>query len=114
MHRYLFCPMPHSGELNPTIPVARELRARGHEVAYFINPELEPQLRQDGFQCFTGPRGVYGPYEADAANEASPFRRRFLTPLRTQLAVLARVFDDFRPDVLVDTILPFAPRLLGE
>lgn len=106
--------MPYSGELNPTVPAALALRARGHEVAYLIGPELAPGLEKEGVRCFVGPCGIHGALDPEEPKEPSDYKRRLLNPVPKQLAILERVFSEFRADVVVDAILPLAPRLFAE
>ena len=40
MSRFLFVVPPMAGHVNPTLPVGRELAARGHEVAWAGPPEV--------------------------------------------------------------------------
>lgn len=35
MSRFLFAPMPFTGHVNPGLPIARELVARGHDVRWY-------------------------------------------------------------------------------
>ena len=37
-----------AGHLNPLIALSRELMSRGHEVIFFLPPEVEPRIRQQG------------------------------------------------------------------
>jgi UDP:flavonoid glycosyltransferase YjiC (YdhE family) len=46
-----FLTLPEPGHILPTLRVAELLRAQGHEVFYFVPPELEPFFRSRGFQC---------------------------------------------------------------
>ena len=40
MSRFLFVVPPMAGHVNPTLPVGRELAARGHDVAWAGPPEV--------------------------------------------------------------------------
>jgi MGT family glycosyltransferase len=118
--RFLFCPVPQIGAVFPSVPVALELRSRGHDVAYVINPELEPILTDQSIRCFVVPHGVYGPSRPrrtsfpTAGSQTTGFHQYLLGPLPSQLESLDRIVADFAPGVLVDGVLPLAPRVLSE
>jgi len=46
--KFLFFLMPAQGHVNPSLPIARELVARGAEVVYYQTPEYEPEVRRIG------------------------------------------------------------------
>jgi MGT family glycosyltransferase len=110
MARFLFCPVPEAGDVFPTVPVALELRAAGHQVAYLTSPDFEPILRLEGFQCVVTAGGVWGS-EAPSSPESLAEQ---LVRLPDQLDVLSRAVAEVRAEVLVDGAFPFAPRLLAE
>jgi UDP:flavonoid glycosyltransferase YjiC (YdhE family) len=103
--RYLFVVPPLVGHVNPTVGVAAELAARGHEVAWTGLPELVRPL--------VGPHATVLPCGAPAGGLDRPTALRgpaalrflwldFLIPLAG--AMLPGVLDsieDFGPDVLV-------------
>ena len=41
-----------SGHLNPLIALSRQLKARGHRVTFFLNPELEQRVLQHGLEFY--------------------------------------------------------------
>lgn len=41
--------LPEAGHLNPSFPLAKALKARGHEVVYTSLPDLEDSVRHQGF-----------------------------------------------------------------
>ena len=48
MSRFLFVVPPMAGHVNPTLPVGRELAARGHAVAWAGPPEVAEELMPPG------------------------------------------------------------------
>ena len=48
MSRYLFAPMPFSGHVNPGLPIARELVARGHKVRWYSTPRFRRAIESIG------------------------------------------------------------------
>jgi MGT family glycosyltransferase len=110
MARFLFCAAPEPGDVYPSVSIALELRARGHDVAYLTAPKVEQELRAQGIRCFSTAGGVYGP-EKPVAPE---IRATALERVRPQVDTLASVFREFRADVLVDGAFPWGPRLFAE
>src|SRR5262245_5290685 len=110
MARFLFCPNPEPGDVYPTVPIALQLRSRGHEVVYWVAPKVEADLRAEGLRCISTPGGVYGPQiSSEPETELTSYQR-----LGTQVAALGSVFDELHADVLVDGAFPFGPRLFAE
>lgn len=48
MARFLFAPMPFSGHVNPGLPIARELVARGHDVRWYSTPRFQRAIENAG------------------------------------------------------------------
>ena len=48
MSRFLFAPMPFSGHVNPGLPIARELVARGHDVRWYSTPRFRRAIENVG------------------------------------------------------------------
>lgn len=48
MARYLFAPMPITGHVNPGLPIARELVARGHDVRWYSTPRFRRAVEAIG------------------------------------------------------------------
>src|SRR6187549_3017678 len=47
--RILFSCIPSEGHFRPLLPLARALRARGHEIAFAAASEWEPRAAAEGF-----------------------------------------------------------------
>ena len=60
-----------AGHLDPTLPVARALRQRGHEVAYACQAALVPEVRRAGFPA----------YDTGGVTVLAPSLRRPLVPV---------------------------------
>jgi UDP:flavonoid glycosyltransferase YjiC (YdhE family) len=110
MARFLFCPAPELGDIFPTLPLALALAARGHDVAYVLAPDVADEVRAEGFTCYASPGGVYGSEDRDAWSRGWSTHAQ----MSAQIAVIARAYDAFRADVLVDGAFPFGPRLFAE
>ncbi|HEX8255904.1 MAG TPA: glycosyltransferase [Thermoanaerobaculia bacterium] len=48
MARYLFAPVPFTGHVNPGLPIARELVARGHDVRFYSTPRFKRAIEAAG------------------------------------------------------------------
>lgn len=48
MSRFLFAPMPFTGHVNPGLPIARELVARGHDVRWYSTPRFRRAVETVG------------------------------------------------------------------
>jgi MGT family glycosyltransferase len=110
MAHFLFCPAPEAGDVYPTVPVALQLRSRGHEVAYLTDAGFAPELRGEGFTSYVDEGGICG---ADARYRSDPASVAY-APLRAQVDALAKVLRAFPADVIVDGSFPFGPRLFSE
>lgn len=48
MSRFLFAPMPFTGHVNPGLPIARELVARGHDVRWYATLRFKAAIEATG------------------------------------------------------------------
>src|SRR6185436_7325552 len=48
MPRFLFTPIPFTGHVNPGLPIARELVARGHDVRWYSTPRFRRAIEAAG------------------------------------------------------------------
>lgn len=118
MATFLFCPWPALGDCYPLLAIAEPLRARGHDVRFFCEDRLAGVLDGLGYPRFPAPPLEAGagqaPGGARGGARGSGCSRYLLEPLPAQLEALDRAVNALRPDVLVDGVLPFGPRLIGE
>lgn len=123
MARYLFSVLPALGHLNPTMAIASELRKRGHIVGYASGADVEPPIKNEGFDFFrAGPPGM----KSDVGEEfkkATKYTgllgtyflfRSLLRVNRESLGDLKTIVTDFRPDVMVVDSLTFAGGEIAE
>lgn len=111
MARFLFVVPPLSGHVNPTVSVGRELRRRGHEVAWAGLPgAVEPLLPDDATFLPTGPPHELGYLDelrdrSRGLRAAAAFKflwERVLLPLGYAMVEgVDDVVDAWQPDVLV-------------
>jgi UDP:flavonoid glycosyltransferase YjiC (YdhE family) len=108
--RFLFCPPPERGNTYPTVPVALELAARGHDVIHLTGPEIEPELRLAGLKSIVTAAGVYG----SSGDRTAAFQADWPARLPRQVAELGEIVDRLGIEVIVDGAHPFGPRLVAE
>ena len=112
MGRFLIVVPPLVGHTNPTVPLARELARRGHEVAWTGHPEVVPELLPPAATFIPVADAV--PPEVVAAMEARTQKGTggiggfktlwtdFTLPIARQMVPGVRAAADaFAPDVLV-------------
>lgn len=102
MSRVLIVPLPLAGHLNPTIGIARELVARGHEVAW-VGSEmfLRPLLGSDATVLPTGSR-LYRQQGGQGAFAVKSLWKSFVVPYaRFTLAAVEGAVQSYQPDVLL-------------
>jgi MGT family glycosyltransferase len=106
MAKALFLGLPLHGHTNPSLPLVRELVARGEEIAYFSTDPFAAQIQQTGAR--------YEPYCSASLNDLAqlPERLEELSWLlmRTTAEILADLprFRAERPDyVITDSVAPW-------
>ncbi|MEO8592219.1 MAG: nucleotide disphospho-sugar-binding domain-containing protein [Candidatus Solibacter sp.] len=132
MARYLFAIWPFAGHVHPALAVARALRARGHDAAFYTGAGVHPEIAGEGFHCFPFERVDEQRVAALAASEfpysgsfagrlrqaprlQAKFREWLLETIPQQVEDLDRVMAAWVPDVLVCDLAFWSPILvLGE
>ena len=112
--RFLFSSTPLDGHVRPMLPLAHELRRRGHELAFATHESFHEHLRSEGYTAFAA-----GTSHAEARREIDVFRAELesMPPLERRehiyprlfgrghappkLEGLLRVCREWRPDALV-------------
>lgn len=125
--RVLFTYMGGPGHLHPLVPLARGLRARGHEVAFVGSTSTLTGIRAAGFEPLPVPR--YPPDAPDIARfraereslrtmmeqEEFTIRRGFAgCYARHKAAHLLSLFDEWHPDVVVRDEVDFGACIAAE
>lgn len=122
MARFLISVWLTPGHMYPAIAVARGLAARGHAVAFHTAPSYGELLRSLGFEFC--PIDAAASLEADTValrdEPAGPvamkqtFRARFVARVPADVVSLRRATALWRPDVIINDPVSFAPLLVGE
>ena len=111
--RFLLCCWPFPGHVNPNVAVARALRERGHEVAFYTGEDARTTVEREGFAVFGFERvaAAWKPVlelERRAAGrrgqlraQAAAFRGWLLGTLPAQVEDLEPIIEHWTPDVLV-------------
>jgi UDP:flavonoid glycosyltransferase YjiC (YdhE family) len=111
-----------TGHLEPTLPVARALRERGHEVAYACQPDLLPSVARAGFPAYDTGGATVLPVDrrrplvpVDRAAEEDVVRRAYAGSVaRERAARLRELAAAWRPDVVVWDELDFGAAVAAE
>jgi len=88
MGRIVYFSFPAHGHVNPTLPVIRELAARGEQISYFATPRFRRAIKETGAEfCHYAPR-IRMPERGPG-----PFAQ-LTTTLETLLEFSGAVLDD--------------------
>lgn len=113
MARYLIAVWPSDGHVNPTIPLAKMLVERGHEVTWYSSTPFEEKIRKTGaiFVPFTSLRNFTGSTLNEHFPEYMKLKglKQFKWGVRNIIGGTMEGFDkdvnkileEFQPDVLV-------------
>ncbi|MGI8807422.1 MAG: glycosyltransferase [Acidimicrobiales bacterium] len=117
--RVLCTCVPGHGHFHPMVPIARALKARGHEVAFATAERFCPRVAQAGFQAFPaglapGPMvertlalpGVAAPGPEDAGRFGAQMFAAVAGPAK--VPDLVAVVADWKPHLLVHDVTDFA------
>jgi MGT family glycosyltransferase len=113
MTRFLFATMPAAGHVGPLVPLAHELAARGHSVAWYTGDEYREKVEATGATFYPH---VHAP-DRDVSEMDAEFPERaklkglakfkfdvrevFIAAVPGQVADLEALLDEVRPDVIV-------------
>ncbi len=118
--RFLLCCWPFPGHVNPNVAVARALRQRGHEVAFYTGEDARERIEGEGFTVFGFQRvaAAWEPVrrveESGAGRrgmlraQARAFRGWLVGTVGAQVADLQPLVERWQPDVIVTE-----PAMLG-
>ncbi len=126
MSRYLITLWPFTGHLLPQMSIARALRERGHEVAFFSGDAIRDRVEEEGFEFFgfervDQERAFRGMRAVDTGDRRRrPGGGRLLPILRDwlvetipdQLADLRRLLARWVPDAIATDLSLWGPILV--
>ena len=113
MSRILFTSMPMAGHLRPGLPIAQELIAAGHDVAWYSGAKYAPLITRTGARMFPmSPEVDFddavvddqvegGARKPGLATLRRAIRDLFIAPIPAWVAEIDEVIDEFAPDVVV-------------
>lgn len=123
MSHALFVNIPAHGHVNPTLPLAAELAARGEQVDYALTPDFAPAVARAGARLVpyesTLPAALSPPASAAAAQDREAALQLPLKLLEDALHVMPQLLDavsamDHPPDYVVHDPFSVPGRLLAE
>lgn len=125
MARYLHTVWPFSGHVHPNIAVARALKARGHDVAFYCGARMQSLIEGEGFEFFpfqsVDETHVVETVEAIgkySIRKSGPFRLRdlwrewLLGTVEAQLQDLEDITQSWNPDALICDPAMWGPILI--
>jgi MGT family glycosyltransferase len=112
MTRILFTTMPLAGHLRPGLPIARQLVADGHDVAWYSGATYEHLVRRVGAQVFRmsaeadiDDTAIDGELDRGKKPGLGTLKRAimdiFIAPIPRWVEELDAIIDEFGPDVVV-------------
>lgn len=99
MARFLFATMPATGHVNPGLPIARELVARGHDVRWYCGTAFRRSIERTGAR-FLAP--MHGPDLNDSIGDTLFPERKKYKGLAQLKYDLRHIFIDMIPGVVRD------------
>jgi MGT family glycosyltransferase len=123
MAKFLFTVIPAFGHVNPTLPVAVELKKRGHEVGYATGSDLKFPIESEGLNFFAaGPSGLKTGMTETAQKMLSHkgmicnyyFFKMIAEADSKTVGELRAVVERYKPDVLVVDSITYAGAQIAE
>jgi MGT family glycosyltransferase len=113
MTRFLFATMPAAGHIGPLVPLALELVARGHSIAWYTGDEYRDKVEATGATFYPhvhAPDRDVSQLDAEFPERAKlkgvakfkfDMREVFIAAVPGQVADLEAMLDEVRPDIIV-------------
>ncbi len=123
MAKFLFTIIPAFGHINPTLPVAVELKKRGHQVGYATGADLSYAIESEGLQFFpVGSPGLKTDMSETTKKMLSHkgmvcnyyFFKVIAEADEKTVSGLRTVVEQYRPDVLVVDSITYAGAQMAE
>ncbi len=123
MASFLFTIIPALGHINPTMPVAAELKKRGHTIGYATGADFENAATSENFSFFP-----IGPANLAKATSKAAMKTFKYTGMRSHInfykllaevnletiGPMLNIVKDFKPDVIVADSLTFTGGQMAE
>ncbi|TDD81300.1 macrolide family glycosyltransferase [Actinomadura rubrisoli] len=113
MAHIAFLSPPAAGHLNPTLPIARELVARGHRVSYPAAPSVADRIRETGAEVLRYSPRQSEPIVIDGMDAAARATLALLQDLEHDLPQIEAGYAGDRPDLIVNDWLAWAGPMLA-
>jgi MGT family glycosyltransferase len=122
MSRFLISTMPAAGHVQPALPVASALVARGHEVVWHSGPEYAESVRRTGARFVPArhtPSFTDLPVEPDPGTRGpaagvSALRKLMVDRIAGQLADYEEILDEYPADAVLVDLCALGGRALHE
>jgi MGT family glycosyltransferase len=126
MAKYLITCWQFTGHVYPQVSIAKVLKSRGHQVAFYTGAAMAPLLEEEGFEVFPFEKVdeakvleiVKGVDSTSPTHLSSPaamvrtFRSWLVDTIHDQVSDLRRVIADWTPDVIVTDLSMWGPILV--
>ena len=123
--RILFACWPFEGHVFPQMAIATRLRERGHDVAFYTGPRLQPVVEAEGIPVFPFRRVPQTSWErvhsaeqrTDGKRQSlrvehQAFRDWLVETIPGQVTDLQEVIAEWQPDVLASDVSMWGPSLV--
>lgn len=123
MAKILFTVVPAFGHINPTLPVAVELKRRGHDVGYATGADFQTAITAEGFAFFQAgpprlrPGGTdtsQGMFKSAGALGQYYFLKLLAEVNEESIDPMRAAVERFRPDVIISDSLTYAGGQMAE
>ncbi|RFS81232.1 hypothetical protein D0T12_33210 [Actinomadura spongiicola] len=105
--------LPEAGHINPTLPIARELVARGHRVSCPAAPSVADRIRETGAEVLRYEPRPSEPIVIDGMEAAARATLALLQDLEHVLPQIEARYAGDRPDLIVNDWLAWAGPMLA-
>lgn len=104
--KFLFSPMGSHGFVYPSVGIAKELKLRGHEVAFVTSRDFADFFKQEGLNRI--PNGIRDRQSFDIPRWGESIH------ISIQVKHIEYALERFRPDVLIGSLLGFGSIFVGK
>lgn len=124
MARFLFTAVPALGHINPTLPLAVELKKRGHQVGYATGPDMQSSISSEGLRFFPAGPPSWNTERSELSQKTLKHKGTLLSNYyffkvlaendANTIGDLRSVVQQYEPDILVVDSLTYAGAQMAE